>query len=147
MEVERMTAGLSSSIGKEVTANDLLKQARDFIFHHVATHVSQMGIQTNQVVLVCTFTCFFALADEKREFFKQRTVTFKEAADIVETVSKVLDVVLPPEKRVSFRQVREEIEDLLKHQTTGEKEAVNMKLMKETSPQQLYELFIKNIQQ
>lgn len=147
IEIEKLKGGISLKTGSKVSLNELLNQVRNCFFAHSAKFVNELGIHKNHLILVCIFKYFLEVADERREFFRQRTVTFKQASTIVEKASKILKVILLPEKSVNLKPIKDDIDVFSKKQTEGERDEVNDKFMKETSPEQLYDLFVKDIQQ
>lgn len=147
VDFEKFKNGINVTIGSKTQKKDLLNHARDYFFQHMSNHVNDLGIHKNHLILVCIFKYFLELADERKEYFKQKTVTFKQATHIMEQATKVLNVLLPGDRKVSLKPIKDHIELFAKKQTDREKDAINMKLMKETNQDILYELFIKNIQQ
>lgn len=147
MDVDKFKKNGEFKLGSKVALNDLLNQARSYFFSHVSKYVSELGIHKNHLILVCIFKYFLEVADERKEFFRQKTVTFKQGSQILDHAEKMLNVILLPEKRLTLKLVKDDIDDFAKRQTDAEKENLNMKIMKETSPDELFELFVKNIQQ
>ena len=146
-DLEKFKTGVDVEARASIEKQDLIDRVRDCVFRHVARHVGELGISSSQLVLVCVFKYFLEVANESKDFYKERTVTFKQASTVLDRAAKMLDVILQPETRVNFTLVKKDVNGFSKKQTKDEKDAVNMVLMKETSPQSLYGLFVKNIQQ
>ena len=146
LDIQKMVNNIDATIGSEISASALMNVVRDYIFSHLSNYINELGILQNQILLVCIFKYFIENANESQDFFKHKTVSFKEALSILDRTTKMLDVILIDEKKISLKLVREDIESFMKSETNVEKEKQNLEQMKQTSPQLLYELFIKNTQ-
>lgn len=146
IDAQKFKNGVDVKLDAPIKLSDLFSKVSQYVFAQVTKHIAQLGITKDQLVLVCAYKYFLEEADEQPEFFRQRTVTFKQASQIVEKADKILKVILLQENQVDLRPVKVEIEGFLKRQTDTEKSVHNMELVKSSSPSALYELFIKNIQ-